>query len=103
MTAKKEAPVGTLYAFWPYDQYPYFLCGEVTKMHESGAVETVGFGPGHRFMPVLIRPLNAGLRLREKLDVLREDYRAAHLAVEKDFKERLAAHVPELAETRRKR
>ena len=70
MTSKKEAPVGTLYAFWPYDQYPYFCCGEVTRMHESGMVETKEYGPGSTVWPVLLVPLNAGRRLKDKLQFL---------------------------------
>jgi hypothetical protein len=65
------------YAFWKYDLFPFVLGGEVTKMHEDGLVETVGFGPGARFRPFLLLPLNAGQRLREKLDSLESEERKA--------------------------
>ena len=99
----KTKPNKTLYAFWSYNLYPYFLSGEVTDMRDNGAVETKEYGPGNWFGPVLLLPLNAGLELREKLKTLENDYREAERKLRKDFDGQLTIQAPELAKTRGKR
>lgn len=102
MTAKKEAPIGTLFAFWSYGDYPYFCCGEVTRMHESGMVETKEYGPGSTVRPVLLVPLNTGRRLKDKLKMLEQDHRKALSELKRQFEQALIDTVPELAETRKR-
>lgn len=102
MPKKSDEPVQTLYAFWDYDTYPYFLCGTVTKMRDDGLVSVKEFG-GAMFKPVLILPVNAGKRLKEKLDFLDVQYRNEMTSIRRTAEERLLNHIPELAETRKRR
>lgn len=105
MTPKITKPkdsIGALYAFWPYDQYPYFCYGEVTRMHESGAVVTKEYGEGNWWRPVLVVPLKAGLQLKEKLQSLERAYKEDVTRLKKTADERLLNHVPELATTRKR-
>ncbi len=62
----------TLFAFWEYDQPPYFLGGTITKMYEDGTVETKEYGRGNCFTPVKIVPAQAGRAIKAKLDEIRE-------------------------------
>lgn len=103
-TTKKPAnkPSGNMYAFWNYDQYPYFLCGTISGMRDDGLVSIKEFG-GAMFKPVLILPRNAGLKLKEKLSFLERTYRDDLKTLQKTAEERLLNHIPELAETRKKR
>lgn len=59
-----------LFAFWPYDSFPYVLGGTVTKITDKGAVETIEYGPGRYFRATKILPLAAGKKLKETLDRL---------------------------------
>lgn len=102
MTDPKPTSVEKLYAFWSYDTYPYFLCGTITKMNDDGLVSIKEFG-GARFKPVLILPVNAGKRLKEKLAFLEKTYRDDMKILQKTAEERLLNHIPELADTRKKR
>jgi hypothetical protein len=63
-----------LYAFWEYDHFPYVLGGEVTKMDDRGRVETVEYGPGFRFTPFKILPLDAGRNLMAQIKHIAAQY-----------------------------
>lgn len=105
MTPKITKPkdsIGALYAFWPGSDYPYFLCGEITRMHESGMIETKEYGPGSTVRPVLIVPINRGRRIKDVLRALEQDYRKSQSKLKADFMQSLADQLPELAETRRR-
>lgn len=79
---KKTTPInGTLYAFWPYDQYPYCNGGTVVAMDEQGKVETKEFGPGNWFTPFKVMPVEQGKELRGKLKQLEVAHRDALLKV----------------------
>jgi len=96
-----NVPVGTLFAFWPYDQYPYFCCGEVTRIRDDGLAAIKEFGNA-LFKPVLILPLSAGKQLKAKLQFLEHTYREETANLRKTADERLLNHVPELAATRKR-
>jgi len=66
-----------LFAFWRYDLYPFILCGEVTRVTDTGAVETVEYGKGFLFQPILIVPYDVGTKMRERLRDLAADEREA--------------------------
>lgn len=100
--SKSGSGVETLYAFWNYDTYPYFLCGTVAKMDDDGLVSIKEYGFA-RFKPVLILPVNAGKRLQKKLDFLRDTYQSELRIMRRTAEERLLNHIPELADTRKKR
>lgn len=61
-----------LYAFWRYDLFPFYLGGQVSKMKDDGSVQTIEYGPGYYFKPVLLLPLAAGKSLMAKLNDLSE-------------------------------
>lgn len=74
---QRETPVETgkpLYAFWKYDQFPFFLGGEVAEVLPDGSVRIVGYG-GYSFVPVKLLPLKQGLDLHQKLADLKRDFR----------------------------
>jgi len=60
-----------LYAFWEYDQPPYFLGGEISKMADDGSVETTEFGRGSYFTPVKIVPAATGRKIKQKLEEIK--------------------------------
>lgn len=66
---RRGGPVGQ-YAFWNYDHFPYLLGGQITKIREGGAVQTVEYGQGNWFHPVTIRPLAKGKAIMAKLKEL---------------------------------
>lgn len=61
-------------AFWQYDRYPYLLCGTITAMREDGLVKTKEFGQGSLFRPVLILPIDTGLKLKSELERLEQEH-----------------------------
>ncbi len=71
-TAHTSIPLEGLYAFWPYDQVPYYCCGAITRMDLAGRVETRNFGKGHWFKPCLIVPTETGEKMKEVLDALEQ-------------------------------
>lgn len=63
-------------AFWKYDQYPYVLSGTVAGVPPSNtnAVETVEYGKGWHFKPIIILPDDEGKVISDKLCELRAQY-----------------------------
>lgn len=51
-----------LWAFWPYDQFPFLLSGEVVEQLEDGRVKVKGY-TGMVFRPVYLASGAAGKRL----------------------------------------
>ena len=76
-----------LFAFWKYDQFPYCLGGEITDMRDNGSIETVEYGRGAYFKPVLILPLEQGKATMKELKVLEAARAEAIKAVNKTFQE----------------
>lgn len=64
-----------LFAFWKYDQFPFLLGGEVTRVLPKGSVETKEFGAGYYFMPVKMLPLAEGKKINVELKALEHEYR----------------------------
>lgn len=62
-----------LYAFWKYDTFPYCLSGEVEKILPNGNVIAKNF-TGMAFKPTCIVPLEQGLKMKEKLKEIKEEY-----------------------------
>lgn len=52
-----------MYAFWKYDIPPFLLGGEVKEIQEDGCVSVVGYTS--RFKPVLIVPIEKGIKLQK--------------------------------------
>lgn len=100
MTMKTDGSIeltDKLYAFWRYDQFPYFLGAEILHMHSSGSIEPKGY-KGYRFFPVCILPLGAGKRIHEELKKLEEAYKSAQEKLRKEYmnkhKEKFHALLP---------
>lgn len=91
------------YAFWRYDQFPYFNGGTIEEMSKEGAVLTKEYGYGRWFQPVLILPLVAGLELQRKLDLLTKQHRAAVAKLDLDFRAELAKAAPNLPQLQKAR
>jgi hypothetical protein len=91
---KKLTESAAQFAFWNYDQYPFFLGGTVTHMREDGLIQTKEYGPGHWFRPVLIVPEETGKIMKNTLRHLEEDYCKAQKALAKEFAEKLAKQCP---------
>lgn len=62
-----------LYAFWKYDVPPFLLGGEVEEVLEDGCV--IIKGRISKFKPVLIVPLERGIKLHKKLNKAEAKYR----------------------------
>lgn len=62
-----------MYAFWKYDIPPFLLGGEVKEIQEDGCVSVVGYTS--RFKPVLIVPIEKGIKLQKKLDKANAKYK----------------------------
>lgn len=56
-----------LYGFWKYDCAPFVLGKEIKTIHPNGTIEPVGYD-GRIFEPILIVPLEKGIKLQKKLD-----------------------------------
>lgn len=56
-----EAPPG-LWAFWPYDRFPYLLAGEVLEQLPDGRVKVKGYS-GMIFTPVYMASGRAGEKM----------------------------------------
>lgn len=59
-----------LYAFWPYDRFPFIVGGTVIQMNDKGYVETIEYGRGHWFKPCKLLPLEVGKNLHAQLKKL---------------------------------
>lgn len=68
----KDGNTGKLYAFWKYDRPPYLLGDEVSQIHEDGSVSVVKYT--YRFKPVVILPLEKGIKLQKKLNKANAKY-----------------------------
>ncbi len=62
-----------LYAFWKYDTAPFLLGGEVEEVSNDGYVVIKG-RTGCKFKPVLIVPLEKGIKLHKKLNKAEAKY-----------------------------
>lgn len=90
------------YAFWRYDTYPYFLGGEVTRMNDQGLVETVNYGKGNWFRPVLVVPHKTGVSMMKTLKKLENSHRKYLEELQHEAIEELERQLPDLARHRRK-
>jgi hypothetical protein len=72
-------------AFWPYDRYPYCLCGTVTEYRDKGLVCTKEYGPGRYFKPIVIVPHAEGMTIKDRLDNLEKQYRLAKAKIDYEY------------------
>lgn len=63
-----------LWAFWPYDRFPYLLSGKVTEQLEDGRVKVEGY-TGMLFKPVFLSSGAAGEKLSREVRRVAEAYR----------------------------
>lgn len=85
------------YAFWKYDQYPYFLGGEVYVAKSKYGKPYV---PSYQssFTPILVTDEERGVVLMEKLEHLQDTYREALFDMHREFNELLKEVAPEIAD-----
>lgn len=70
--AEPVAPLA-LWAFWPYDQFPFLLSGKVVEQLDDGRVKVEGY-TGMVFRPVYLASGGAGERLHRELRRVRAAY-----------------------------
>lgn len=63
-----------LWAFWPYDRFPYLLSGKVTEQLDDGRVKVEGY-TGMLFRPVFLSSGAAGEKLATEVRRVAEAYR----------------------------
>ena len=85
------------YAFWRYNQYPYFLGGLIDKDRSSGNLVYVPSHQGY-FNPILTCDGDEGLELMEKLKHLRIAHLEALLDLRTDFAKLLSEVAPEISD-----
>ncbi len=82
-----------LFAFWRYDQYPYVLGAEVTRMNNTGDV----YAPSYQrwFRPIKMMPTKAGKALDARLQQMRAEHAAAHALLDAAQNKTLFDLLPE--------
>lgn len=78
-----------LYGFWKYDQFPYILGDQITRITSTGRIETVNYGKGSTFLPIVIVPLDTGIRVQKVLDSYYEEYRMDLEALKKKYDDKI--------------
>lgn len=73
-----------LYAFWKYDVPPFLLGGEVEEVLEDGYVVIKG-RTSYKFKPVIIIPLEKGIKLHKRLNKAEAKYRKAINAAKEEL------------------
>ena len=79
-----------LYAFWPYDLFPYFLGGRVTKFFGQ-QVEVEGYGKGYLFTPVKIIEGKDGKHVLEELEKLKQQYQTRLVLLKEELTSKVTA------------
>lgn len=85
-----------LYAFWKYDLFPYVLGGEVANILPDGLIETVGFGKGYYFKPILYVPYTQGKEIAASLEQIRNQRDEEINKLNKKYNEILHTKYPQL-------
>lgn len=83
-------PTTNLFAFWSYDQFPYFLGGPVIAMRADGVVQVSTYG-GATFKPVLVTTHKAGVELLEKLIALGLQHKEAEQKFCAEWRQKVGA------------
>lgn len=78
-----------LTAFWPGDEFPFYLNGVVTEINKHGRVQTLGYGPGFWFEPTILLPTSSAIKIAEELDTLRKEYNLAIAKVDSVYFEKV--------------
>ena len=82
-----ETPIQGLYAFWKYDQFPYIIGGEVSKINGKGHV----YAPSYQswFVPLKILPIIEGKELGIKIKELTEEYKREEIRLKDIYVDKL--------------
>jgi len=83
-----------LIAFWKHDKFPFCLYGKVTEIDERGYVQTIEYGPGRCFKPVIILPIVVAEAVIGNLKKLEDEYNKARSEVDKEFRITLLKTIP---------
>ncbi len=85
--------VSGLFAFWRYDQFPYVLGAEVTRMDDKGNT----YAPSYQswFRPIKIMPTKAGKTLLAKIEQMRAEHTAARVLLDAESNKMLFDLLPE--------
>ena len=92
-TKKDPQKVSDLFAFWPYDTFPFMLGARVVEMREDGRVVAEGY-TGLVFTPFKLMPREAGEKLWKQVETMRVDHRKAVSAVHAEWHAKLRDLVP---------
>lgn len=65
-----------LYAVWKYDQYPFYLCAQITEFKKNGRVAVKGY-EGFAFNPIRILTAHDGEQFKKLIKGLEKDYKKA--------------------------
>ena len=86
-TPHTEIAPGTLYAFWHYDAFPYWVGGEITKMRDDGSVYAPSFQGWWK--NAVIVTATRRKELKTQLDLLALERRTAERDFAKTWREKL--------------
>lgn len=80
-----------LFAFWPYDAFPFVLGSEATKMNDEGRV----YVPAYQgwVSPTKLVPVKTGREIKKSLDVLVTKKREAQKELDEEFDGRARALI----------
>lgn len=73
------------YAFWSYSSFPFVLGGLITAA-KDGRVAVKGYGANAWIRPALVMPAYQGAPIKEQLEILENQHRAALHSLNKLFK-----------------
>lgn len=85
-------------AFWKYDNYPYCLHGTVTAISPTGRVQTVEYGNGYWFKPLVLLPTEAAKDIVKKLYDLEGEYDIKTKELSVEYNDKAIAVAPFLQE-----
>jgi hypothetical protein len=77
----------SLFAFWPYDSFPYVLGAKVEDVNDE-IIILKGYGRFGYSSNMQLVPYKTGAKLKDALDTLREQHREAFERLAADFKKR---------------
>lgn len=85
--------VSGLFGFWRYDQYPYVLGAEITRMDDKSNV----YAPSYQswFRPIKVMPSKAGRVLLIKIEQMRAEYTTARVLLDAEWNKTLFDLLPE--------
>lgn len=84
------------YAFWRYDQFPYWVGGKITSepRKKDGKVQVEGYGL-YWWQPRIVLEGNQGKAALRKLQKMKEGYGSAAYDLKSKWKQQLFAELPQ--------